>query len=345
MRGQAFWFILLPMSRYARIYFPGGLYHLISRFVDDQPLIKTKKQRSYYLSLLGDAVEKTDATVLAYCVLPTKIHLVVRAGWEPLERLMKSVNTGYAGWLNNQMPDREGPVFAGRYKSVVLEDNYIFDLVRYVHNAPVRAKKAKSARDSGWSSHRAYVGDVETPEWLNTNHLLGLINPKLGWARRQFDQFVNETAGEGRRRDLEGSKSDEMSRAYRAVLAENLKIDGPIVGSEEFVEMVYKEVYAKGPKGKRQSPNRVFLDKLIDAVRTELDIDAKEFMAFPKRKPAALARKVIVYLWVAEYGGQQKDISHRLKASTGAVTRWYGKAIQSMEAIEPLVLKILEKMG
>ncbi|MBN2674254.1 MAG: transposase [Deltaproteobacteria bacterium] len=332
------------MSRFARIYFPGGLYHLMSRFVGGQPLIRTQKQRSYYLKLIAEAVQKTDATLYAYAVLPTQVHLVVRAGWEPLERLMKSVNTGYAGWLNNQQAGRGGAVFAGRYKSVLLEDNYVFDLVRYVHNAPVRLKKAKAASESGWTSHQAYVGDAEVPDWLDVNFVLEQINPKIGWARRQFDTFVNETSEEGRRRDLEGSKSDEMSRAYRTVLAEHLKIDGPIVGSEEFIEMVYKEVFAKGPKNKAPTPSRMTLNRLIETVREELNIDKKDFVAFPKRKPCALARRVIVYIWVAEFGGKQNDVSKRLSASTGAVTRWYGKAIRDLNAMEPLVVKILEKM-
>ncbi len=333
------------MSRYARIYFPGGLYHLISKCVDNQPLLRLKKHREYYLQLLSESLQKTDARVLAYCILPKQVHLVVRAGWEPLERLMKPINTGYACWLNNRDDTREGAVFAGRYKAILLEDNYIFDLVRYVHNAPVRLRKVKQARESDWSSHRAYLGDAETPDWLDIETVLSQVNPKIGWARRQFAQFVDDTADEGRRRDLEGSKSDEMSRAYRTVLAEHLKIDGPIVGSEEFVEMVYKEVYARGSRTSQKKPRQALLKKLIETVRDELQIDPREFTQFPKRKPCALARKLIVYLWVVEYGGKQSDVARRLNASTGAVTRWYGKVIQRIEGFEPLIVKIQQKMN
>ena len=332
------------MSRYARLYFPGGLYHLISKCADDQPLLRLKKHRQYYLQLLGESLQKTDAKVLAYCVLPTQVQLVVRAGWEPLERLMKPINTGYACWLNNRDDARDGAVFAGRYKAVLLEDNYIFDLVRYVHNAPVRIGKVNHARESDWSSHQAYTGAIEAPEWLDTETVLSQINPRIGWAKRQFDQFVDDAADEGRRRDLEGSKSDEMSRAYRTVLAEHLKIDGPIIGSEEFVEMVYKEVYARGSRSTQKKPKQMMLKKLIETVRDALQIDPGEFTRFPKRKSCALARKLIVYLWVVEYGGKQSDVATRLKASTGAVTRWYGKAIQRIEEFEPYIVKIQNKM-
>ncbi|MBN2716565.1 MAG: transposase [Deltaproteobacteria bacterium] len=332
------------MSRYARIYFPGGLYHLVSKCVGNAPLLRLKKQREYYLQLLGESVQKTDAQILAYCILPTQAHLVVRAGWEPLERLMKPINTGYACWLNNSDEARDGAVFAGRYKSVLLEDNYVFDLVRYVHNGPVRAGKAKRAAESVLSSHQAYIGSVEAPAWLDTKTVLEMVNPKAGWAQRQFDQFVDEGAAEGRRRDLEGSKSDAMSRAYRAVLAEHHKIDGPILGSEEFVEMVYQEVYARGSKSKRRHPSRTELNRLVDTVREIVNIDAKDFMRYPKRKPCALARKIIVYLWVVEYGGKQSDVARKIKASTGAVTRWYGKVIQHIEDFEPLIVKVQQKL-
>ncbi|MBN2527691.1 MAG: transposase [Deltaproteobacteria bacterium] len=307
-------------------------------------MLRLKKQRDYYLHLLAESVQKTDAKILAYCILPKQVHLVVRAGWEPLERLMKPINTGYACWLNNQDASRDGAVFGGRYKAVLLEENYIFDLVRYVHNAPVRLNKVQRAADSNWSSHQAYIGEVDTPEWLDTSTLLQQVNPKMGWAKRQFDKFVDEASSEGRRRDLEGSRSDAMSRAYRSVLAEHLKIDGPIIGSEEFVEMVYQEVYTRGSKSSRKKPKKSVLNKLIETVRDELEIDPKEFQKYPKRKQSAFARKLIVYIWVVEYGGKQADVAAKLKASTGAVTRWYGKAVQNIEKYEPLILKIQQRM-
>ena len=79
------------------------------------------------------------------------IHLVVRAGKDPFERLMKSVHSGFAVWLNNQSKGRrDGAVFSQRYRSILVEEEpYLFELIRYIHNNPVRARVASAAADSG----------------------------------------------------------------------------------------------------------------------------------------------------------------------------------------------------
>jgi REP element-mobilizing transposase RayT len=115
--------------------------------------------RGRYLELLERAVGRTDARLLAYCLMSNHVHLVVVQGREPLERLVKPVHTGFAGWINAGRRKAQGPVFAGRPRVVVVEqDAYLLQLVRYVHNNPVRAGVVRHARSSDWSSLRAYVG-------------------------------------------------------------------------------------------------------------------------------------------------------------------------------------------
>ena len=84
------------MSRSARLNYPGGVFHLISRCLNRQSLLDGQTERADYLSLLGQASQYTDARVLAWCVMSNHVHLVVRAGDEPLSRLMRRVHTGRA---------------------------------------------------------------------------------------------------------------------------------------------------------------------------------------------------------------------------------------------------------
>ena len=122
------------MPRHARLHYPGGIYHLISRFVNRSYLIKTDEDRNQYLRLLGNASGKSDAIILGYCLMSSHVHLVVRAGSDSLEGLMKSVNAGFAGWINRRSKRRKGPVFMERYKSILVdEEAYLVELVRYVH--------------------------------------------------------------------------------------------------------------------------------------------------------------------------------------------------------------------
>ena len=153
------------MPRYARINVPLGIHHIISRTIRREYLIKGPHERLYYLRQLAQATKQTDAQVLAWCLMSNHVHLVVRAGRDPLSRLMKPVHTGFGGWLSSRLGRGGGPVFADRYKSILVdEEAYLLQLVRYVHNNPIRAGVVANPEDSVWTSHREYLGLERCPD-------------------------------------------------------------------------------------------------------------------------------------------------------------------------------------
>ena len=91
-------------------------------------------------------------------------------------------------------------MFADRYKSILVEEeSYLLELVRYVHNNPVRAGVVADAADSVWSSHREYLGLEKCPKWLKMGYVLGMFSPEPDEAQRLFHQYVMEGKNEGRR--------------------------------------------------------------------------------------------------------------------------------------------------
>ena len=145
------------MSRTARLSYPGGVFHVVSRFARDEWWLDRAGGREAYLASLECGAEGSDAEVLAYCLMSNHVHLVVVQGEAPLERLMKSVHTSFATWARRSRRSAKalGPVFAGRPRTVLVErDAYLLELVRYVHNNPVRAGVVRVARNSAWSGLR-----------------------------------------------------------------------------------------------------------------------------------------------------------------------------------------------
>jgi putative transposase len=63
------------MPRYARINVPLGIYHIISRTLRCEYLIKGAEERLYYLRQLGRATRHTDAQVLAWCLMSNHVLL------------------------------------------------------------------------------------------------------------------------------------------------------------------------------------------------------------------------------------------------------------------------------
>lgn len=99
------------MPRTARLSLAGGVFHLVSRFARDDWWLDRPGARQAYLELLGAAAEKTDAVVLAYCLMSNHVHLVVVQGEAPLERFTKSVQTGFARWAHRSKQCGKAQVF------------------------------------------------------------------------------------------------------------------------------------------------------------------------------------------------------------------------------------------
>jgi REP element-mobilizing transposase RayT len=163
-------------------------YHLISRFVDREWFIERSYERSYYLKLLGVALEASDWRLFAFAIMSNHIHLVALAGKQPLHAWVKAVHSPFASMLNRSH-DRIGNVFVRGPKAYPVESDAFPHLLAYVHNNPVRANVCARASASSWTSHRAYIGRALVPPWLHVAQGLslgGFDGP------RAFDEWVND---------------------------------------------------------------------------------------------------------------------------------------------------------
>jgi hypothetical protein len=115
---------------------------------------------------LGRALEDSDWKCIAYAVMSNHIHIAAIAGEEPLASWSRRVNTPFALWMNNN-GGRLGPFFAGRAADWALGPVAATSTIAYIHNNPVRARLVERARDSDWTSHRAYIGTAPVPRWLS----------------------------------------------------------------------------------------------------------------------------------------------------------------------------------
>ena len=85
------------MPRFAHLHYPGGVFHVVTRTVGGKYVFDALSAREDYLGRLGEALGKTDAEMLAYCVMSNHVHLVLIHGQAPLEGLFKRVQVGLAG--------------------------------------------------------------------------------------------------------------------------------------------------------------------------------------------------------------------------------------------------------
>ena len=131
------------------------------------------------------------------------VHLAIQVGEIPLSRIMQNFSLRYTKWVNWRQ-DRIGHVFQGRYKSVMIEaDNYLAQLVAYLHLNPVRARMVETPEDYQWSSHSAYLGLEQAP-WLTTDVVLSQFSSRENKARKSFREVVSARRDEVHKPEFHG---------------------------------------------------------------------------------------------------------------------------------------------
>ncbi len=136
--------------------------------------------------------EVADWQILAYCLMPNHVHLVVDAEIEQLSVAMHRVNGVYAQRFNRVHGFR-GHLFQGRYHSKPIGDEaHLPGSIRYVVMNPVRAGLCERPENWRWSSYRATLGLAPAPPFLNVDRLLSSLSPDVRVARRMFRDFVEQ---------------------------------------------------------------------------------------------------------------------------------------------------------
>ncbi|SHD76390.1 transposase [Schnuerera ultunensis] len=151
------------MGRRPRIEYYGAIYHIIQRGNDRLPVFKQDKDKVVLLEILSEAKEIYDFKIYAYAIMNNHYHFLIQTFNIPISTIMHNINTRYAKYYNRKM-DRTGPVFKGRYTSVLIQDeSYLLELVRYIHNNPVAANICNSMEEYKWSSdvfYRMNIGNM-----------------------------------------------------------------------------------------------------------------------------------------------------------------------------------------
>ena len=189
-----------------------NFYHTLNRGVDKRDIFLDKQDYLRFIHDLyelnnEDRVETTSRTfkaapsitnsadrkkrkiivdILAFCLMPNHYHLLLSPRIKNgIPLFMQKVNMGYSKYFN-QKYEREGTLFQGRYKGILVTDNtHFLHLPFYIHLNPLdlshpewRENKITSPGNAleflksyRWSSHLDYLGIKNFPSVLNMKHL------------------------------------------------------------------------------------------------------------------------------------------------------------------------------
>jgi REP element-mobilizing transposase RayT len=249
-----------------------------------------------YLRCLDEAHRRFGIEVHAYCLMDNHYHLLVKTPRGNLSRAMRHIDGVYTQ-RHNRRKKTDGPLFRGRYKSIVIESNsYLLQVSRYIHRNPVELKKplVKELQAYPWSSYAAYLNHTEPPGWLYRDTVYGeLDNPQRYRAYRRYVESGNdeETLGFYQHKKLAsiwGSKKfkDEVLIKAGPIDGEVDKKGAKDIVSMDRVVLVVAEHYhlsvhdilnAKRGRGMKQTPRWIAMKLCQENAGAELQEIARLF--------------------------------------------------------------------
>src|SRR3989344_3048534 len=89
----------IPQSNFIQ----GGFYHIYNRGNNKQDIFRDNKDYKRYLEKLAEYKKKHNVSIIAYCLMPNHVHLLLRQnGPQPISDFIQQVHTAYSMYFNKR---------------------------------------------------------------------------------------------------------------------------------------------------------------------------------------------------------------------------------------------------
>ncbi len=269
------------MARRPRLFAAGVLYHVIVHGNQRQKTFTAESDYHAYIERLARYRKKYDYVLHAYCLMPNHVHLLVESSEQPLAKFMQGLQQSYSQYFNRKHR-KTGHVFEGRYKAILCQkDEYLLQLIRYIHLNPVRACMVRSPERYRYSGDHVYLQGKAT-ETIDPATVLSMLGGKQAYRR-----FVQDGLSEGHKEE------------YYAVE------DQRFLGAEGFGErLLKKEPGLSGKKLTRRS-----IETVARELAKLLKIDVQALRSRDRGWAISKARTIAAYVLVRRLGYRLSDVA------------------------------------
>jgi REP element-mobilizing transposase RayT len=316
------------MPRKARIDAPGALHHIIVRGIEKRKIFKDDADRQNFIERLGDILSDSQTPCYAWALMPNHFHLLLKTSLTPIATIMRRLLTGHAIYFNRRHR-RWGHLFQNRYKSILCQqDNYLLELVRYIHLNPLRAKQVselKKLERYPYCGHSVLLGHHRN-DWQSVDQTLKLFGKNVSLARRRYREFIKKGVNQGRRPELVGGgliRSIGGWQAFKALdkAAAHLKSDERILGDSDFVEEVLKKAQEKRERQYQLEADGFTIDQVAQRVASILGVKCEQVWEKGKYRQTVKARSLLCYWAVRELGIGATELARRIGISQPAISQ------------------------
>ena len=192
------------MTRKRRVWYPGAIYHVMSRGNRKKNIFEDVEDYVRFLDMVQDAQEMYGFTVHAICLMTNHFHIEIETSEVALSRIMQRIKSLYAEDFNYRH-HYSGHLFEGRYNAcLILNDGYFLEVSRYIHLNPVKAGMVREPAAYEYSSYGAYAPcDEDRPfgkagkmieDLVDRSRILHMLADSQVEAREQYRLFVEGRA-------------------------------------------------------------------------------------------------------------------------------------------------------
>ncbi|MBN1665150.1 MAG: transposase [Deltaproteobacteria bacterium] len=302
------------MARPLRIQYPDAWYHVMNRGQSRSQIFCSPGDYQTFIKLLQDSSSMWKVRIAAYCLMSNHYHLLLQTPEANLSRCMRHINGVYTQYFN-RLYKTDGPLFRGRYKSIVIDqDNYLLELVKYIHSNPLHAGLVTRMDDYLWSSHKAYISKGNEESWLYKDFVLSMLESHERKRRGAYLKFIEQ------------NESETITALY-----EKSKLP-LLLGTKDFIDDIKQKYWNKAAMKEMPQTKELAFDqhRIENIVSRIYQIDVDDLLKF-RRGIYNEARNVAIYLTRKYTGAPLKDIGVRF-------------GMNSYSSVSSVILRIKREM-
>lgn len=178
------------MGRSTRVDHRGGIYHVIARGNNKEFIFHDNKDKGYFINILKKSCEIKGCRIYGYVLMDNHYHILFQTMDKKMQEIMHKINNMYSKYFNLKY-ERVGHVFQGRYKSSIIQDEfYMYNVLKYIHQNPIKAGMCKKIQNYEWSSDKYYRKQIVG--FVDTSLIMNMLSSDLNDTYKVYGKFMDQ---------------------------------------------------------------------------------------------------------------------------------------------------------
>ena len=225
------------MGRKPRIEYKGAIYHVIQRGNNKEYIFRKAENKKFFLTKLKEIKNTMGFDIYGFVLMDNHYHFIIKCHEYGISTIMHRINCNY-GKYYNALYNRTGHVFQDRYNGILVRnEGYLFSLLRYIHQNPVKANMCKNISDYSWSSDYFYRNN-KCRSIVHIDAILNAFSSDRNTAIKQYIKYMDAPGMEESTKFEDTDAIGEKEENEETVETEEQEKDAVILSLDDILNKV-----------------------------------------------------------------------------------------------------------